>query len=230
MNLAELGQSTGLVLQDHTLFQQAFTHTSYAHEKKGSGIPLDNERLEFLGDAVLELTVSEHLYQRYPRMKEGDLTRMRARVVCEPSLAMFARQLGFGEHIRLGRGEEMTGGRNRPSLLADVFEAFIGALYLEKGLDAVREFLQAKIFPQIGESWLAQATDAKSQLQEAVQQERLGTLEYQIVDVQGPAHDRQFKAEVWLLGQKLGSGVGRSKKEAEQRAATEGLERFRQQE
>lgn len=230
MNLAELGQSTGLVLQDHTLFQQAFTHTSYAHEKKGDGIPLDNERLEFLGDAVLELTVSEYLYRRYPGMKEGELTRMRARVVCEPSLAMFARQLDFGSYIRLGRGEEMTGGRNRPSLLADVFEAFIGALYLEKGLAEVQGFLEAKIFPQIDESWLAQATDAKSQLQEAVQQERLGSLEYQIVDVQGPAHDRKFKAEVWLLGQKLGSGFGRSKKEAEQQAAAEGLERFRQQE
>lgn len=227
MNLAELGQSTGLDLQDHALFQQAFTHTSYAHEKKGDRIIPDNERLEFLGDAVLELTVSEYLYRRFPMMKEGDLTRMRARVVCEPSLAMFARQLQFGEHIRLGRGEEMTGGRSRPSLLADVFEAFIGAVYLEKGLDAIQQFLEAKIFPQIDESWLAQATDAKSQLQEAVQQERLGALEYHIVDVQGPAHDRQFVAEVWLSGQKLGSGSGRSKKEAEQHAAAEGLERFK---
>ncbi|PTX61256.1 RNAse III [Melghirimyces profundicolus] len=227
MNLAELGQTIGLSLQDEKLFLQAFTHTSFAHERKGERNQPDNERLEFLGDAVLELTVSEYLYQRYPHLKEGDLTRMRARIVCEPSLAFFARELNFGKFVRLGKGEEMTGGRNRPALLADVFEAFIGALYLEKGLDGVRRFMKSMIFPRIDDEWLAQATDAKSQLQEAVQQEHLGSLEYQIVDVKGPAHDRQFVAEVWLAGEKLGTGTGRSKKEAEQRAAAEGLQRFR---
>ncbi|MFC4076425.1 ribonuclease III [Salinithrix halophila] len=227
MNLAELGQTIGLSLQDEELFLQAFTHTSFAHERKGEKLQQDNERLEFLGDAVLELTVSEHLYHRFPALHEGDLTRMRARVVCEPSLASFARDLGFGNHVRLGKGEEMTGGRNRPALLADVFEAFIGALYLEKGLNGVKAFMKSAIFPRIDDQWLTQATDAKSQLQEAVQQEHLGSLEYQIVDVQGPAHDRQFVAEVWLAGKRLGSGMGRSKKEAEQRAAAEGLKRFR---
>ncbi|SFS51673.1 ribonuclease III [Marininema halotolerans] len=226
MNLAELGQSIGLTLQDEELFLQAFTHTSYAHERKGEKGQPDNERLEFLGDAVLELTVSEHLYRRFPNLHEGDLTRMRARIVCEPSLAVFARGLDFGNHVRLGKGEEMTGGRNRPSLLADVFEAFIGALYLEKGLHGVKDFLQSTIFPLIDDCFLTQATDAKSQLQEAVQQDRLGSLEYQIVDVQGPAHDRQFVAEVWLAGKKLGTGTGRSKKEAEQKAAAEALTQF----
>ncbi|MFD1426591.1 ribonuclease III [Kroppenstedtia sanguinis] len=229
MNLAELGQTIGLSLQNKDLFLQAFTHTSFAHERKGERHQLDNERLEFLGDAVLELTVSEHLYHRFPHLKEGDLTRMRARIVCEPSLASFAQDLNFGKHIRLGKGEELTGGRNRPALLADVFEAFIGALYLEKGLDGVIAFMNRVILPRIDDQWLAQGSDAKSRLQEAVQQEHLGSLMYQIVDVQGPAHDRQFVAEVWLSGEKLGTGAGRSKKEAEQQAAAEGLQRFQQQ-
>ncbi|SMO46484.1 ribonuclease III [Melghirimyces algeriensis] len=226
MNLAELGQTIGLSLQNEKLFLQAFTHTSFAHERKGERHQPDNERLEFLGDAVLELAVSEHLYHRFPHLKEGDLTRMRARIVCEPSLAFFAKELQFGKYVRLGKGEERTGGRNRPALLADVFEAFIGALFLEKGLDGVCKFMESAIFPRIDEQWLAQASDAKSRLQEAVQQEHLGLLEYQIVDVKGPAHDRQFVAEVWLAGEKIGRGTGRSKKEAEQRAAAEGLQRF----
>ncbi|QKG84650.1 ribonuclease III [Kroppenstedtia pulmonis] len=227
MNLTELGQKVGLTLHDKLLFQQAFTHTSYAHERKGERGQPDNERLEFLGDAVLELTVSEYLYERFPNMKEGDLTRMRARIVCEPSLATFAKELDFGRYVRLGKGEELTGGRTRPALLADVFEAFIGALYLEKGLGGVKHFLRSIIFARIDDRWLARATDAKSQLQEAVQQEHLGILEYQIVDVKGPAHDRKFVAEVWLAGHRLGTGTGRSKKEAEQRAASEGLKAFR---
>jgi len=228
LNLAELGQTIGLSLQNEKLFLQAFTHTSFAHERKEGRDQPDNERLEFLGDAVLELIVSEYLFHRFPDLKEGDLTRMRARIVCEPSLASFARELNFGKHVRLGKGEEITGGRNRPALLADVFEAFVGALYLEKGVEGIHQFMDSIIFPRIDDQWLAQATDAKSRLQEAVQQEHLGTLEYQIVDVKGPAHDRQFMAEVWLSGEKLGVGTGRSKKEAEQRAAAEGLGRFQQ--
>ncbi|OYD06449.1 ribonuclease III [Paludifilum halophilum] len=228
MNLTELSRKIGLDLRDETLFQQAFTHTSYAHERKGDQSQLDNERLEFLGDAVLELTVSEYLYDRFPDLKEGDLTRMRARIVCEPSLAAFARELDFGNYVRLGKGEEMTGGRNRPALLADVFEAFIGALYLEKGVEGVKAFLRSFIFPRVDDRWLTWATDAKSQLQEAIQRDHLGALDYQIVDVQGPAHDRQFVAEVWLADRKLGTGTGRSKKEAEQRAAAEGLQQLQQ--
>jgi len=122
----------------------------------------------------------------------------------------------------------MTGGRTRPALLADVFEAFVGALYLDQGLDRVKQFLHAVIFPRIDEKWLSQVADAKSQLQEIVQQERMGPLEYQIVDIQGPAHDRHFVAEVWLEGKRLGRGSGRSKKEAEQRAAFEALQNWEQ--
>lgn len=224
MNLSQLEQSTGLKFHNRKLFQQAFTHTSYTHEKKNNGIHPDNERLEFLGDAVLELAVSEYLFHRYPKMSEGELTRTRARVVCEPSLASFAKELGFGQYLRLGKGEEMTGGRTRPSLLADVFEAFIGALFLELGLEQVKKFLERVVFPKINEEWLATIMDAKSGLQEVVQQERLGILEYRIVDMQGPAHDRHFVAEVYLDNKPLGRGAGRSKKEAEQQAALKALQ------
>jgi ribonuclease III len=227
MDLARLEQVTGLKFHNRKLFQQAFTHTSFTHEKKATGVHPDNERLEFLGDAVLELAVSEYLFQRYPKMSEGDLTRTRARVVCEASLASFAKELGFGEHVRLGKGEEMTGGRSRPSLLADVFEAFIGALFLDSGLEQVKKFLERVVFPKVNSDWLKNMLDAKSQLQEVVQQGRLGTLEYRIVETRGPAHDRHFVVEVCLDQKPIGKGTGRSKKEAEQRAASEALARWR---
>jgi ribonuclease III len=223
MDLTELEQITGFPFYDKLLFQQAFTHTSYAHERKHNGAHMNNERLEFLGDAVLELVVSEYLFHRYPEMSEGELTRTRARVVCEPSLAFFANELKFGYYVRLGKGEEMTGGRIRPALLADLFEAFIGALYLDQGLDIVKRFLDVVVFPKVSEEWLAQITDSKSQLQEMVQKVRLGPLEYRIVDMQGPAHDRQFVAEVYLQDKRLGRGLGRSKKVAEQQAAAQAL-------
>ncbi|SEN15357.1 ribonuclease III [Lihuaxuella thermophila] len=226
MDLTELEQATGLTFRNKKLFQQAFTHTSFAHERKNHGAHPDNERLEFLGDAVLELAVSEYLFSRFPGMSEGELTRTRARVVCEPSLASFAKELEFGRFVRLGKGEEMTGGRTRPSLLADLFEAFIGALYLDQGLDGVKNFLYTVVFPKINDEWLSRMTDAKSQLQEMVQQERLGPLEYRIVDIKGPAHDRHFVAEVYLDNKRLGQGSGRSKKEAEQRAAMEALKHW----
>lgn len=226
MDLTQLEQRIGICFQNKALFQQAFTHTSYAHEKKNR---LDNERLEFLGDAVLELIVSEYLFSRYPEKSEGVLTRIRARVVCEPALAFFARELEFGQYMRLGKGEEMTGGRTRPSLLADVFEAFIGALFLDQDLMVAKQFLHKIVFPQVSEEWLAQMTDAKSQLQEFVQQERLGIIDYRIVDIQGPAHDRHFVAEVYLDDKSLGKGSGRSKKEAEQQAAGQALARYQKE-
>lgn len=224
MDLTPLEQLLHLRFQNRKLFQQAFTHTSFAHERRNTGSIPDNERLEFLGDAVLELAVSEHLFERFPGMTEGDLTRNRARIVCEPSLAAFAKDLHFGDYVRLGKGEELTGGRVRPSLLADVFEAFIGALFLDQGLEKVRAFLQQVVFPKVDEKWLSRTTDAKSYLQELVQQEKLGPLEYRIVDMQGPAHDRHFVAEVYLENDSLGQGSGRSKKEAEQQAAAQALE------
>jgi ribonuclease-3 len=225
-DLAELERTVGMPLTNRSLFQQAFTHTSFSHERKYGKAHPDNERLEFLGDAVLELAVSDYLYRNFPAMSEGELTRTRARIVCEPSLAYFARELDFGRYVRLGKGEELTGGRTRPSLLADVFEAFVGALFLDQGLEGVRRFLGTFVFPKLDAQWLAGVTDAKSQLQELVQHERLGQLEYRIVDIQGPAHDRHFVAEVHLEGRRLGQGSGRSKKEAEQMAAAEALKNW----
>ncbi|WP_149454266.1 ribonuclease III [Pasteuria penetrans] len=217
MNWEELEGKLGFPLTSRSLFQQAFTHASYAHERKQS-VP-DNERLEFLGDAVLDLAVSEYLYHRYPQMSEGELTRTRARVVCESSLAMFARNLSLGDYVRLGKGEELTGGRKRHALLADLFEAFVGALYLDKGLGGVRGFLRRLVLSELNDDWLLQRMDAKSQLQEMVQQEYNSPLEYCTVDTQGPAHHRHFVVEVYLEGRCLGKGTGHSKKEAEQRAA-----------
>lgn len=208
--------------QNEKLLYQAFTHSSYVNEHRKKPYE-DNERLEFLGDAVLELTISQFLYAKYPAMSEGDLTKLRAAIVCEPSLVSLAHELSFGELVLLGKGEEMTGGRKRPALLADVFEAFIGALYLDQGLDSVVAFLKAYVFPKIDDGAFSHVMDFKSQLQEFVQRDGRGTLEYKILQEKGPAHNREFEANVSLKGEVLGVGSGRSKKEAEQHAAQEAL-------
>src|SRR5690606_595507 len=148
MNQDKLEKMLELKFRNIEVIKQAFTHSSYVNEHR-EGRTSDNERLEFLGDAVLELGVSQHLYRKYPDMPEGEITKLRAAIVCEPSLDVFARSLNFGEHILLGKGEEMTGGRNRPALLADVFEAFLGALYLDQGFNTALDFLEKHVFPQI---------------------------------------------------------------------------------
>ena len=212
-----------LQFNNMALLKQAFTHSSYVNEHRNRKQE-DNERLEFLGDAVLELAVSQYLFKAYPTMEEGDLTKLRAAIVCEPSLVSFAKSLDFGYLIRLGRGEEMTGGRNRPALLADAFEAFIGALFLDQGLEEVIRFLEKVVFPKIQEGAFSHMMDYKSQLQEQIQHDGLGTVEYEIVDEKGPAHDREFIALVKVGGNALGKGSGKSKKEAEQRAAEVALQ------
>lgn len=220
-------QKYGIVFEDKQLLKQAFTHSSYVNEHRRRPFE-DNERLEFLGDAVLELTVSRYLFQTYPEMTEGDLTKLRAAVVCEPSLVEFAITLGFGEFILLGKGEEVTGGRERPALLADVFEAFVGALYLDQGMDEVVQFLHKHVFPKIAEGAFSHVMDFKSQLQEYVQRKNLGEISYRILQEKGPAHDREFVVEVAVGDQQLGSGVGRSKKEAEQQAAQKAMGKLQQ--
>ena len=150
----------------------------------------DNERLEFLGDAVLELTVSQYLFQKYPTMSEGELTKLRAAIVCEPSLVRFANELSFGSLVLLGKGEEMTGGRERPALLADVFEAFIGALYLDQGLETVWEFLKEIVYPKINEGAFSHVMDYKSQLQELIQRDGSGNVEYQILQEKTSSQSR----------------------------------------
>lgn len=208
--------------KDESLLIQAFTHSSYVNEHRGQPFK-DNERLEFLGDAVLELTVSKYLFTHFPKMSEGEMTKLRAAIVCEPSLVKLAEDLEFGQLILLGKGEEMTGGRERPALLADVFESFIGALYLDQGLEAVYCFLTICVFPKISGGEFAQIVDYKSQLQEFIQQDSLGDITYQIIQEKGPAHNREFASEVFLDSKSLGVGIGKSKKEAEQRAAEKAL-------
>ncbi|MBT2687999.1 ribonuclease III [Bacillus sp. ISL-47] len=213
----------GIQFENEKLLKQAFTHSSYVNEHRRKPYE-DNERLEFLGDAVLELTVSKFLYLKYPMMSEGELTKLRAAVVCEPSLVSFAHELSFGDLVLLGKGEEMTGGRARPALLADVFEAFVGALYLDKGLNTVVAFLEKVVFPKIDSGAFSHVMDFKSQLQELVQRDGAGSIEYKILQEKGPAHNREFVSTVSLNGRELGTGTGRSKKEAEQHAAQMALE------
>jgi ribonuclease-3 len=219
--LDRLLQQLEIEFHDRSVLKQAFTHSSYRNEHRSD--TKDNERLEFLGDAVLELLVSDYLYHAYPHMSEGDLTRMRAAIVCEASLVRFARKVHFEEYIRLGRGEELSGGRYRPSLLADVFEAFLGALYLDQGLEAPRRFLEQHVFPELRREVTPLLDDFKTMLQEFVQRENKGSLSYRIVEERGPAHSKEFVAAVYVDGKPYGQGTGRSKKEAEQRAAAEAL-------
>jgi len=225
-NFNSLQQQLKVQFDNTQLLIQAFTHSSYVNEHRKKPYE-DNERLEYLGDAVLELTVSQYLFQKYPTMSEGELTKLRAAIVCEPSLVKFANELLFGNYILLGKGEEMTGGRTRPALLADVFEAFIGSLYLDKGLNAVENFLSTYVFPKINAGAFSHVMDYKSQLQEFVQRDSTGTIEYQILHEKGPAHNREFVSKVLLNGQTLGIGNGRSKKEAEQHAASEALNKLK---
>lgn len=205
---------------------QAFTHSSYVNEHRKKPYD-DNERLEFLGDAVLELTVSQFLYNKYPTMSEGELTKLRAAVVCEPSLVAFANELSFGDYVLLGKGEEMTGGRTRPALLADVFEAFVGALFLDKGIEVVVQFLEKVVFPKIDAGAFSHVMDFKSQLQEHVQRDGSGLIEYKVLMEKGPAHNREFISQVSLNGEEVGVGTGKSKKEAEQHAAQMALEKLK---
>ncbi|MCE7794638.1 ribonuclease III [Salipaludibacillus sp. CUR1] len=211
--------------KNEDLFIQAFTHSSYVNEHRIRPYD-DNERLEFLGDAVLELAISQYLYKLFDHMSEGEMTKLRAAIVCEPSLAKIADELKFGDYVLLGKGEEMTGGRRRPALLADVFEAFIGALYLDLGMDAVYGFLKDYVYPKIHNGSFSHMMDFKSQLQELIQRESQGQVHYKIIEEKGPAHAREFVSEVTLDKQQLGIGTGKSKKEAEQMAAQKALEKL----
>lgn len=224
----QLQEELNIFFTNKELLYQAFTHSSYVNEHRRK-LFTDNERLEFLGDAVLELSVSKFLFQKYPHMSEGELTKLRASIVCEPSLVIFANELHFGQFVLLGKGEELTGGRERPALLADVFESFIGALYLDQDLHTVVEFLERVMFPKIEIGAFSHVVDFKSQLQEMVQQSNNGSLQYEIVDEKGPAHNRTFISRVLLNEEVLGIGNGKSKKEAEQQAAQSAMQYLQQQ-
>lgn len=207
-------------VNDPGLYEQALTHSSYAHEKGVRGG--HNERLEFLGDAVLELIISDYLYQSYPQLSEGKLTRLRADLVCEASLAKLAYLLDLGNCLRLGKGEVAGGGNSRPSLLADTVEALIGALYLDRGLEHCKRYvlrLYEPVFKDLREGVLRQ--DYKTLLQEFSQARFAVTPEYRIISESGPDHDKVFEAAVLLGSGPVGQGSGRTKKEAEQAAARE---------
>jgi len=225
VDFSKFQEQIGIVFNNESLLEQAFTHSSYVNEHRTKEYD-DNERLEFLGDAVLELAISQYLYRKHPDMSEGELTKFRASIVCEASLVRFANDLNFSELIYLGKGEEMTGGRERPALLADVFEAFIGALYLDRDFQTVIRFLEEFVYPKIKKGAFSHAMDYKSQLQEVVQREKNGIIEYEIVEEKGPAHNREFVAHVFIQGDRAGIGLGRTKKEAEQSAAKEALDEF----
>lgn len=225
--LDELVEKIGYQYKDKTLLEQALTHSSFANEQKINKSK-NYERLEFLGDAVLELVSSEFLFSTNPDMPEGQLTRTRASMVCEPALAYCARELELEKYIRLGKGEEMTGGRYRDSIISDVMEAVIGSLYLDGGFSVAHDFIHRFILSDLEDKILFY--DAKTVLQEIVQETKDGTLSYELISEEGPDHNKLFRVEAHINGKALTQGCGRTKKAAEQQAAYEAILYLRKQE
>ena len=221
-NIEKLEENINYKFKNIQLLKQALSHSSYANEKKhpnGS-----NERLEFLGDSVLSIVVSDYLYKNLTNIAEGELTKIRASLVCEKSLHVFAQQIELGNYLRLGKGEENTGGRERPSILADAFEAVIAAIYLDGGMEAAAKHILRFIPKDVERLHRPVFSDFKTVLQEVVQKNPEEKVEYVLIGEEGPDHNRRFVVEVCLNSQVIGKGKGRSKKEAEQLAAKEALE------
>lgn len=216
-----LEKNLGYTFTRRELLENALTHSSWFNENR-SGVC--NERLEFLGDAVLGFVTAEYLYNRFPDLPEGKMTRLRAELVCEHSLSRVAEKLGLGAYLRLGRGETATGGRERPSINADAVEALIAAMYLDGGLSPAAGFIRKYILDEFEAGNARPDRDAKSELQELVQRKSGQVLEYRHVGESGPDHQKVFAVEVWLNGQRIAAGEGRSKKDAEQHAALKALE------
>ncbi|MBQ9765320.1 MAG: ribonuclease III [Lachnospiraceae bacterium] len=214
-NLDKLMECIGYTFNDKGLLEVALTHSSYANEHRAQKVEY-NERIEFLGDAVLELVTSEFLYNMNPKLPEGDMTRTRASIVCEPTLALCAEDISLGRYLRLGKGEELTGGRNRASIVSDAMESLIGAIYLDGGMDNARKFIHGFVLNDIKNKRLF--VDSKTILQEMVQGES-GELNYEVIGEEGPDHNKIYKVAVYVNGDKLGLGEGRTKKAAEQSAA-----------
>ena len=225
--LDELEAKIGYQYIEKTLLEQALTHSSFANEQKINKSK-NYERLEFLGDAVLELVSSDFLFKTNPDMPEGQLTRTRASMVCEPALAYCARDLELEKFIRLGKGEEMTGGRYRDSIISDVMEAVIGSLYLDGGFGVAHDFIHRFILSDLENKILFY--DAKTVLQEIVQETKEGSLNYELLGEEGPDHNKLFHVEVYVNGKALAKGCGRTKKAAEQQAAYEAILLLRKQE
>lgn len=218
--IGRLEEKIAYRFQDDRLLRQALTHSSYANELKINKYG-DYERLEFLGDAVLEFVSSDFLYRQREETAEGDLTKLRASMVCEPALAYCAREFALEQYILLGKGEEATGGRKRDSIVSDVMEALIGAIYLDGGIEEASAFIHRFILSDLENKQLFY--DAKTILQELVQQGNEGALHYELVREEGPAHDKIFEVEAYVGEQKVGQGVGHPKKAAQQQAAYQAL-------
>ena len=218
----ELEAAIGYRFRDITLLQNALTHSSYANERWHDSLK-SNERLEFLGDSVLGMVVAEHLFRSFPDRPEGELTRMRADMVCEQALAQIAEKLSLGKHLMLGNGEEQGGGRARASILADAVESVIAACFLDGGIQAAKAFIEQFVLCNVPVSRLHNV-DYKTALQELVQQKKNQTLSYALTGESGPDHDKRFTVAVSLNGSVVGEGIGSSKKRAEQEAARAAIE------
>ncbi len=218
--IAQLEQKIGYCFKDKLLLKQALTHSSYANELRINKCA-DYERLEFLGDAVLELVSSDHIFRENPDMSEGKMTKYRSSIVCEPALAYCAREIGLDQYVLLGKGEETTGGRTRDSIISDVMEAVIGAIYLDSGMEEAKAYILRFVLSDLEHKQLFY--DAKTILQEEVQKENKGMLHYRLVSEEGPEHDKTFAVEAMVGDVKVGFGTGHSKKAAEQNAAYEAL-------
>ncbi len=219
-NYSLFQETIGYTFNDEKLLVHALTHSSYTNERHWDKTCC-NERLEFLGDAVLDIVSSEYLYNRYPEMPEGEMTKLRASLVCEPTLAYSAEPIALGNHLILGKGEEMTGGRERPSLISNALEALIGAIYLDGGLENARTFIERFILDDIEHKKLFH--DSKTILQEMIQADYKDEPEYELISEEGPDHDKTFEVCVKLNGKVIGKGRGRTKKAAEQVAAYNGI-------
>ena len=224
---AILKEKFDISFKNEALLVEAMTHSSYANEhKEMKGIY--NERIEFLGDAVLELTISDWLFRQFPHFQEGQLTKLRAQIVCEDSLSLLAKECSLNEYLLLGKGETLSGGREKPAILCDVFEAFIGALYLDKGVNEIQRFLNLVVIPKIKNGRYELITDFKTELQEYLQQNGPVHIRYELVKEEGPSHDKVFTVQVTVDGKKYKTASGKTKKAAEQMAAKLTMEELTQ--
>lgn len=221
--MQEFERKIGYVFQDRSLFLAAMNHSSFANENRNRKMQ-SNERLEFLGDSILGFVVARHLYLTCPDLPEGKMTRLRAELVCEQNLHSIAQKLELGKFLKLGKGEELTGGRERPSILADCTESLIAAMYLDGGIDVASDFIHRMILKDFSDKLVGKNTDYKTELQELVQRKVGQVLSYEQISATGPDHLKIFKFRVKLNGEEIGIGEGRSKKEAEQAAACHALE------
>ena len=222
--IKDLEAAIGYHFQNITLLQNALTHSSYANERWHNSL-MSNERLEFLGDAILGMNVAEFLYRSFPDRPEGELTRMRADMVCEKTLAAVAEKIGLGQHLLLGHGEDRLGGRKRDSILADAVESVIAACYIDGGMEAAHAFIERFVLCEVPVRQMHNV-DYKTALQEKVQQKKNQVLQYALVGQSGPDHDKQFEVQVTLNGDVVGKGIGSSKKRAEQAAAKAAMEKL----